>query len=372
MAGAYTIAESDELAAFGVDDEGDVMDTSAGLEADEEVGNMGKLGGMRTSEGGGMKKRWLVWMIVGLLGVVVIGLAGVGVWKLVQRNEAKTGTDEGSGTDVEGNSGVGDGADGSSGNGTDDGNGNGEKQQEVKTYTVEVVKRLPHDKMAFTQGFEFKNGVFYESTGLRGMSSLRKVEIESGKVLQRYDIPDMKLFSEGITLHGDEHIFMLTWQAGKGFVFNQTTFEVLKTWEYEGEGWGLAWDKKKDEVWMSDGTDVLRVLEPEELKEKRRLKVTLNGKSVKNLNELEWICGELWANVWMEWKILRIDPENGKVKAIIDASKLPLKEDVVPGMDVLNGIAFDREEGTIWLTGKKWSTVYQVRITDDSLMLKQC
>lgn len=242
----------------------------------------------------------------------------------------------------------------------------------VKTYTVQVQGRHPHDPMAFTQGFEFAGGVFYESTGLRGQSSLRKVEIATGKVLQRYALPDMRLFGEGMTLHTDHHIFMLTWQAGRGFVFNQSTFEVIKEWSYNGEGWGLCMDRDKDEVYMSDGTHELRVLDPDDLSERRRVPVTVRGRKAKNLNELEWVCGEVWANVWTTNLIYRIDPHTGVVKSIINASGLPVQRDRLPHNDVLNGIAFDRETGRLWFTGKKWPAVYEVTITDDSLDLTKC
>ena len=242
----------------------------------------------------------------------------------------------------------------------------------AKKYAVKVVRKFPHDTSAFTQGFEFKNGFFYESTGLRGQSSLRKVEIATGKVVQHINLKDMTLFGEGMTLHEDRHIYMLTWQAGRGFVFNQTTFEVIREWSYPGEGWGLTMDRQKGEIYMSDGTTYLRVLQPETLKELRRVKVTLNGAETSELNEIEWICGEVWANVWMTSKIYRIDPSTGVVKSIIDARILPLKGDRTPAMDVLNGIAFDKDTGRIWLTGKKWSTIYEVNITDDSMDFKNC
>lgn len=242
----------------------------------------------------------------------------------------------------------------------------------VRKHSVNVISRTPHDRMAFTQGFEYAYGFFYESTGLRGQTSLRKVDILTGKVIQKHEFPDMTLFGEGMTLHTTHHIFMLTWQAGRGFVFNQTTLDVIKEWKYDGEGWGLCMDREKDEVYMSDGTSDLRVLDPEDLSEKRRITVTLRGKNVSKLNEIEWVCGEVWSNVWMTKHIYRIDPTTGKVKAIIDASNLPLKEDAKPENDVLNGIAFDKETGRLWLTGKKWPVVYQVKVSDDSLDLTNC
>lgn len=242
----------------------------------------------------------------------------------------------------------------------------------VRKYTINVLERLPHDTAAFTQGFEYANGVFYESTGLEGKSTLRQVEMKTGRVLQKYHFPDMTLFGEGLTLHKDHHIFMITWRAGRGFVFNQSSFEVIKEWKYEGEGWGLCMDREKDEVYMSDGTTELRVLDPEDLSEKRRVTVTLKGERVEDLNEIEWICGEVWSNVWQTKKIYRIDPTSGRVKAIIDASNLPQHGDRRQSNDVLNGIAFDRATGRLWLTGKLWPAVYRVSVNDDSLDLTKC
>lgn len=240
------------------------------------------------------------------------------------------------------------------------------------TFAVRVLRSHPHDRLAFTQGFEYARGSFYESTGQYGSSSLRKVDVETGNVTQRFSLPDLRLFGEGMTLHNTHHIFMLTWKAGRGFVFNQTTFEVIKEWKYEGQGWGLCTDPVADEVYMSDGTTQLRVLDPDDLSEKRRINVTLNGKEVSELNELEWICGEVWANVWQQKTIYRIDPTTGVVKSIIDATILPLPADKYPGQDVLNGIAFDKETGRLWFTGKLWSKIYQVEVTDDSLDLTAC
>lgn len=240
----------------------------------------------------------------------------------------------------------------------------------LRTYKVDVVTKHPHDTEAFTQGFEYANGFFYESTGIKGHSSLRRVEIATGKVVQSHSFADLPVFGEGMTLHTTHHIFMLTWRAGRGFIFNQSTFELEKEWKYEGEGWGLTMDRKNDEVYMSDGTSQLRVLDPEDLSERRRIQVTMNGKPVTQLNELEWICDELWSNVWQTSKIYRIDPRTGVVNAVIDASNLPLREDVTGSIDVLNGIAFDNQTGRLWLTGKLWPSVYQVTVKD--LDLTKC
>lgn len=352
---AYEIADTDELEAFGRDTV--VVDTSAGIGPDDAVRQ--EEYEKAESSARSYRRMCLALFVIALaVGATVVGI-------LVSRRSSGV---KGDAASVEGSESGGN-SDGSSQPNPAESSAPSTK---VKIFKVGVEKRVPHDRMAFTQGFEYANGVFYESTGLEGQSTLRKVEIETGKVLQRYKIPDRTLFGEGITLHKDSHIFMLTWQSGRGFVFNQSTFEKIKEWSYQGEGWGLCMDREKEEVYMSDGTDALRVLEPEDLQEKRRISVTVRGKKASELNELEWICGEVWANVWRTSEIYRIDPATGIVRSIIDASNLPLKEDRVRGIDVLNGIAFDRETGRLWLTGKLWPVVYQVTIADESLDLSKC
>lgn len=245
----------------------------------------------------------------------------------------------------------------------------------VSSFDVSVVKATPHDTAAFLQGFEYdaSRGVFFESTGIYGRSSLRRVEINSGKVLQIANLADKNVFGEGMTLHGADHIYMLTWKAQKGYVFNQSSFDILREWEYKGEGWGLASDRVADVIYMTDGTASVRVLDPETLEIKRRFSVTMDGKSVVKLNEVEWVCGELWANVWMTNYIVRIDPKTGKVWSRISVGKLPRSQDLVPGKtyDVLNGIAFDELKRRIWITGKLWPAVYEVSINDPAFA-EQC
>lgn len=358
----YEIAETDELEALGRDDV--AFDTSAGLGPDETVRQA------ELEQRSSSKQRFCIAFVVVVLAIAAVA-AFLGIF-LSKRGDSK---ERDSPNPVPGHSTGGESPPGSQlvqPESAVTAAPPTTASSEVKTYAVKVLGKKPHDHMAFTQGFEYADGVFYESTGLRGESSLRKVEIETGKVLQKHDFPDMTLFGEGMTLHTTHHIFMLTWQAGRGFIFNQSTFEVIKEWKYEGEGWGLCTDHEKDEVYRSDGTNELRVLDPEDLSEKKRVAVTLRGREVSRLNELEWVCGEIWANVWLTSKIYRIDPVSGKVKSIIDASNLPLAPDVKPENDVLNGIAFDKKKGRLWLTGKKWPVVYQVSITDDSLDLTNC
>jgi glutaminyl-peptide cyclotransferase len=237
-----------------------------------------------------------------------------------------------------------------------------------RIYNFTVVETLPHDPEAFLEGFVYNapRSVFFESTGLTdGKSSLRRVDIKTGKVLKLVKLPSPDLFGEGIALYRSSHIYMLTWKAQRGFIFDQETLEIQREWNYTGEGWGLTTDPRTDLVYMSDGTDEIRVLEPETLVEKRRFSVTNNGQSLKRINELEWICGELWANVWLTTNIVRIDPITGRVRSVIKVDNLPRPEDITgASIDVLNGIAFDEASSRIWVTGKQWPKVYQVAIND--------
>lgn len=236
----------------------------------------------------------------------------------------------------------------------------------VPKHTIRAVNHYPHDQSAFTEGLEYSNGYLYESTGLFGHSSLRKVNILDGNAEMKYEFKDKNLFGEGMTLHKDHHIFMLTWRAGRGFIFDQKNFTLVKEWRYKGQGWGLTMDDDKNEVYMSDGTPQIRVLEPENLTILRWIDVTLESKPVKDINELEWVCGELWANIWKKKEIIRIDPVTGIVKSIVDSSKLPLPMDVTPDQDVLNGIAFDKHTPRLYLTGKRWKKVYEVQVEDSN------
>lgn len=331
----YQIADTDELEAFGREDDPN-FDTSAGLDPNDPVN---PVGGMPSSS----KRKWCVCGV--FIALSVAAIVAFGAVLLGARPSTSSENPP---------------------------NNAATPPEDVPTFSVSVVSKTKHDESAFIQGFEYSNGVFYESTGLHGQSSLRKVEIESGKVLQNFKFKNNSIFGEGITLHRDEHVYMLSWQSGRGFVFNQSTFQIIKEWKYEGEGWGLAFDDESDEVYMSDGTAQLRVLEPQSLDEKRRVNVTLKGNPVRNLNELEWICGEIWANIWLTNHIYRIDPKSGFVKSVIDAPNLPQDDDKYSGMDVLNGIAFDKNTGRLWLTGKLWRAVYQVTVSDSSLNLKRC
>jgi glutamine cyclotransferase len=221
-----------------------------------------------------------------------------------------------------------------------------------------VVHTYPHDRDAFTQGLQYVDGVFYEGTGLNGRSSIRKVKIETGEVLQKHDVPS-QYFGEGITLRNNE-IFELTWQSGVALVYDSKTFAQKRTYSYVGEGWGLTQDKTS--LIMSDGTEYLRFLDPATFKERRRIRVMAAGSPLKELNELEYVKNELFANVWQTDFVARIDPESGTVTGYIDFRGLltPREREAT---DVLNGIAYDETGDRLFITGKLWPKVFEVRIT---------
>lgn len=216
----------------------------------------------------------------------------------------------------------------------------------------QAIRSFPHDQDAFTQGLVFDDDALYESTGLHGESSLRHVDLESGKVLQIHRLPS-DLFAEGCTVWEDT-IVQLTWRAGLGFVYDKESFEPERRFSYDGEGWGLTEDGHR--LIMSDGTSYIRFLDPETLQETGRVKVLDRGEPVDRLNELEWVDGEVWANVWQTPSVVRIDPKSGQVLGWIDFSDLTELEP----RGVLNGIAKKGER--IFVTGKRWTSIYQVEI----------
>ena len=220
-----------------------------------------------------------------------------------------------------------------------------------------VVKAYPHDPEAFTQGLFFHDGFLYESTGLHGRSSIRKVEIETGRVVQAVQLPD-EFFGEGIARWGDR-LIGITWQEQTAFVLDLKTFKLWRKFSYPGEGWGITQNDR--ELVMSDGTPELRFLDPATFKETRRLRVTADGKPVALLNELEWVDGEIWANIWQNERIARINPKTGAVTAWIDLTGL------LPGRrgsdDVLNGIAYDAARKRLFVTGKLWPKLFEIQLT---------
>lgn len=223
-----------------------------------------------------------------------------------------------------------------------------------------VVAEYPHDPDAFTQGLDIADGKLYEGTGLRGESTLRRVELESGEVLQLREL-DEEYFGEGITVL-NARIYQLTWQSGICFVYDAETFELLQTFQYEGQGWGLTSDGER--LIMSNGTDALVYRDPETFAEIGRVDVRDDGIPISNLNELEYIDGEVWANVWQTDRIARIDPADGRVVGWIDLSGLLSQEDrQAYDVDVLNGIAYDAESGRIFVTGKLWPKLFEIELT---------
>lgn len=252
---------------------------------------------------------------------------------------------------------------------------NATKSGPLPVYGYEVVKSYPHDSKAFTQGLFFQNGFLFESTGQEGKSQIRRVEIETGKVLQKWDLPRDE-FGEGATLIGDK-IYMVTWQDGVGRVFNLADLSVIKEFTYTGEGWGLANDGTN--LIMSQGTHVLKFINPENFQQVKTLPVMReDGRPLMNINELEYVKGELWANIWHSEKpdilgrpnhIARIDPATGKLIGWINLAGIS-PDDQAKGNDpydpksenTLNGIAYDAVGDRIFVTGKQWKRLYEIKI----------
>jgi glutamine cyclotransferase len=224
-------------------------------------------------------------------------------------------------------------------------------------WTYQVVNTYPHDREAFTQGLEYRNGFLYEGTGLHGRSTLRKVKLETGVVLQKLSLP-AHFFGEGISVLGDR-IVQLTWQSEVGFVWGLQDFKLQRQFSYRGEGWGLTTDGRH--LYFSDGTDEIRVLDSQTLAETRRIRVRENGRPLKDLNELEWVEGEILANVWQTDRIVKINPLTGRVTGSIDLTGiLPAPERA--GTDVLNGIAYDAAGKRLFVTGKLWPKLFHIRL----------
>ncbi len=224
-------------------------------------------------------------------------------------------------------------------------------------YGYQVVHVYPHDPNAFTQGLEYRGGFLYEGTGLEGRSSLRKVKLETGEVLQQVNLPG-QYFGEGITVF-NQQIFELTWKAQVGFVYDQNNLRNLRSFGYPGEGWGLANDGVQ--IYMSDGSAQIRIWDPASLREQKRLTVHDGARQIERLNELEWVSGEIYANVWQTDRIARISPADGHVTGWIDlAGILPAQDRA--GVDVLNGIAYDSLGGRLFVTGKLWPKLFEIKL----------
>jgi glutamine cyclotransferase len=225
-------------------------------------------------------------------------------------------------------------------------------------YAYTVVRSYPHDPKAFTQGLEYFGGFLYEGTGLKGQSSVRKVELETGTVVQEARLHP-QYFGEGITI-AQGRVFQLTWQDRTGFVYDAKTLRFIRNFSYFGEGWGLTHDSGG--LIMSDGTSTLRFLELTRFQERRRLKVTDAGVPIERLNELEWVRGEIWANVWGSEYIVRISPSDGRVLGWINLKGLPGGAVKLGPEAVLNGIAYDAQNDRIFVTGKLWPRLFEIRI----------
>ena len=227
--------------------------------------------------------------------------------------------------------------------------------QEPPVDTFEVINTYPHDPTAFTQGLVFDGGALYESTGLNGVSSLRQVELQTGKVLQKVNVPS-QYFAEGLAIF-QGRIFQLTWLAHKGFIYDLASFQQQGEFTYDGEGWGLTQDGRS--LILSDGTNRIRFLDPRDFKLQRAISVYDHDRPLAELNELEYIKGEIYANVWHSDRIVRLDPRSGKILGWIDLTGL------LPSTqpeNVLNGIAYDEAGDRLFVTGKRWPKLFEIRV----------
>jgi glutaminyl-peptide cyclotransferase len=229
----------------------------------------------------------------------------------------------------------------------------------VPEYGIMVLNAYPHDPDAFTEGLLFNNGFLYESTGLEGRSSIRKLTLETGKPVQRYDLPS-RYFGEGIVIWKDR-LIGLTYTTEIGFIYDLHTLQPISDFRYTGEGWALTQDGAR--LIMSDGTSELRFLNPETLNETGRIRVTCNGIPVRYVNELEWVQGEIYANIWQTNLIARIDPATGDIVGLIDLTDLAARARAGRAVDVLNGIAYDATGNRLFVTGKLWPALYQIALS---------
>jgi len=228
----------------------------------------------------------------------------------------------------------------------------------IPVYTYKVVNTYPHDQSAFTEGLVFEDGVLYEGTGLHGYSTLRRVKLETGEILQICELPP-QLFGEGVTICGNK-IIQLTWQSHIGFVYDKYSFKLLKKFNYPDEGWGITYDGKH--LIMSDGTETLHFLDPETFEEIGQIEVYANDIPVTRINELEYIQGEIYANIWQTERIARIDPLTGQVIGWIDLKGILNPEDHSETVDVLNGIAYDAKNSRLFVTGKFWPKLFEIEL----------
>lgn len=228
----------------------------------------------------------------------------------------------------------------------------------VPVYVYEINRSYPHDRNAYTQGLVYENGVMYEGTGIRGQSEVRKLALETGEVLQSRKLAD-SYFGEGLTIYGKK-LIQLTWQSNVGFVYDKESFKLLQEFSYPTEGWGITFDGKR--LVMSDGTSTLHFLDPKSFVEVARIEVHNGYRPVNWLNELEYVRGEIFANVWQTDFIARIAPRTGQVVGWIDLRGLLNPREYTDRVDVLNGIAYDSQRNRLFVTGKLWPRIFEIRL----------
>ncbi len=230
--------------------------------------------------------------------------------------------------------------------------------EKINSLNYEILAEYEHDPNAFTQGLEIYNGYLYEGTGLYGKSSLRKVEIQNGKVLKKINL-DKKYFGEGITILNDK-IYQLSWKENTAFVYD-LNFKLLKTLSYQGEGWGLT--NNGEHLIMSNGSEYISFRDPETFEIFKKIIIKIDNIKLKNINELEYLNGFIYANIWQKNYIIKIDAETGSVKAYIDFSDI-LDQKYIDKTDVLNGIAYDTQNQSFLITGKLWPKIYRIKINN--------
>jgi glutamine cyclotransferase len=238
----------------------------------------------------------------------------------------------------------------------------------VPEYTATIVNRYPHDPTAFTEGLLYQHGFLYESTGRNGQSSIRQVKPETGQIVRERYL-DPHYFGEGIVIWKDS-LIQLTWKNQTGFVYDLNTFRLRSEFHYEGEGWALT--EGGSHLIMSDGTGDLRILNPKTLHEIGRVHVTCEGRAIQNINELEWVKGEIYANIWLTNLIVRINPSTGEVVGLIDLTDLAAVTVRRNGDNVLNGIAYDAAGDRLFVTGKLWPTLYQISLSPRAVPRDLC
>jgi len=233
-----------------------------------------------------------------------------------------------------------------------------DEEDNTTLYTYKVVNTFPHNTESFTQGLYIEDGLLYESTGLNGKSAVKKIDLKTGEVIKSRDMQD-KFFGEGLTIV-DDKIYQITWRSKTGFVYNKESLDILRTFSYKTQGWGITYDGKN--LIISDGSDILYFMDPKSFAIVGKLEVYNKSGKVSKLNELEYINGEIYANIWGKDLIARIDPKTGYVKSWIDLSGILSKEDRKGKEDVLNGIAYNPENNTLLVTGKFWPKLFEIKL----------